>query len=120
MPREVEFPRRFDQSPARLSLFTEVGAVSVVEQLTEVVRDAYALPRLPLIDEEPLRNLGLIDDVERIDHVLEAQPHCLHAQAVGIQVAGVEGAAGVEELAVLERALLVVGAQMFGDTCGER
>jgi hypothetical protein len=94
--------------------------VPVIQQPTNVVGDADAVARLALIDEKPFGNLGLIDDVERIDYVLEAQLHGIGAQAVIIQFAAVEGAAGIEEAALLKGSLLVVCAEMLSDSTGKR
>jgi len=83
-------------------------------------RQLEARPAFPLVDKEPFRYLGLIHDVERINHVGEAQLDGLLSQAVDIKFAAVIGTAGIEEAALLERSLLVVCAQMLSDSTGKR
>ena len=66
------------------------------------------------------RHFRLVDNVERVDHVVETELNRLGTQLVLIELAPVERPTSVEKPALQEGALLVVRAEMLSDPIRER
>lgn len=117
--RDALLPGRFDEVPARLRLLDDVaGLVGVGEPEHLVVEYEALAPPGEVLLEELHGHVALVDDVEHIEDVVEAELHSRGYERVMRDLAVVEAGAGVDELARPAGALLRRMGQMLAEMAG--
>jgi hypothetical protein len=119
LPGQVERPRRLDEAPPRIRLGSQAHSVTFDHQGLELIGEPDPGSGIAFIDEEPLRQFLLVDDMEGVNHVVEAELNCPGAERVLVQFATVVSPARIEEPTLLKGALLVVRSEMGSDPSRE-
>ena len=112
-------PCRFDEVPSRLRLLDDVAGLVGVGELEHLVGE-YEAPAPPgeVLFEELHGHVALVDDVERIEDVVEAELHSRGYERVMRDFAVVEAGTGVDELARPAGTLLRRMGQMLAEMAG--
>jgi len=117
---EADFPGGFDQAPARFVFHSEAGSLVAGAQRAQIISEADRFGGGAFVDEKTAIEVGGAEPVEGVDDVVETVTDGEGAQGGFVDLAGIEGAAAVEEAAGGAGGLFGGCFQMFADTGGKR